>query len=220
MSTSKWLYLLAMINTRSTMIKLYGKEFWIRFQQLSKQRLTEILNELSPIGDSAFALNYYLGPCYIAWYHSAVDLGLSQPKIDQLLWLFNEKLVGIFPSIISTKLGKAYLNQLRSSAIKHINYQTVEPVHPFDWEIVYREVSQEQFEIDIHQCGLYKLGTKYQATGMFPALCRLDYLFASKLAIGFERTMTIGDGDTYCNCRYCYNKKTLWNPSAGFKGYK
>ena len=42
----------------------------------------------------------------------------------------------------------------------------------------------------------------FHAEGMLPGICRMDYLFASRMKNGFERTKTLGDGDECCNCRY------------------
>lgn len=37
---------------------------------------------------------------------------------------------------------------------------------------------------------------------MLPGICRVDYLIAHYMNVGFDRTQTLGEGGTMCDCRY------------------
>jgi len=216
MSTSKLLFTLIMFKAKKPLIKMYGIDFWRQFKKLSTQELGFLLTKIAPIKNSLFALNFYLGPCYIAWYHSMETMNIESQQIARILWLMNESLIKLIPQWLLKQYGKNYVVNLKSAAIDHIHQQEVGAAHPYNWDIVCREVNQSVLELDIHSCGLYKMAKDHQALGMFPAICRLDYLFASYLGVGFERTKTLGDGDECCNCRYLHGKSTLWQPELGF----
>ena len=89
-------------------------------------------------------------------------------------------------------------------------------MHPYDWQIQYRDVDTNCFEIDILACGIKKLAADFHAEGMLPGICRMDYLYASIMKNGFERTKTLGDGDDCCNCRYFLKGDCEWAPEKGF----
>lgn len=75
-------------------------------------------------------------------------------------------------------------------------------------------------EVNITRCGMRTLAKDFDALGMFPAVCRVDYLMFSIMGGGFQRNKTLGDGDSCCNCIYTIGGKCDWNPEKGFKNRK
>ena len=85
-----------------------------------------------------------------------------------------------------------------------------------DWNIRYRNISDNCFEIDIYECAFRKLAKEYSVEGLLPGICRVDYMVAALMGTGFERTKTLGDGDDCCNCRYYLKGECKWEPEKGF----
>jgi len=44
----------------------------------------------------------------------------------------------------------------------------------------------------------------------------LDYLTSHYLKSGFERTLTLGDGDEMCNNKFFIDGECEWSPEKGF----
>lgn len=89
-------------------------------------------------------------------------------------------------------------------------------LHPYDWAMTYREINQNRVELDITECGLKKLAYQFNAEGLLPGICRIDYLLSHLMSNGFIRTKTLGDGDDCCNCQYELIGKCEWSPEKGF----
>jgi len=79
-----------------------------------------------------------------------------------------------------------------SAAAAHIKRQQQNKLHPYDWRVTYRGVSGNTFELDITECVLKKLAHDFDADGLLPGICRMDFLFSHLLGNGFERTKTLG----------------------------
>jgi hypothetical protein len=112
--------------------------------------------------------------------------------------------------------GKTYLNGFRKKAATHVALQEKGKLHPYDWHITYREINQNSFEIDITECGLKKLAHQFDADGLLPGICRMDYLFSNLMGNRFVRSKTLGDGDNCCNCHYDLEGQCEWAPEKGF----
>ncbi|MDO4357099.1 MAG: L-2-amino-thiazoline-4-carboxylic acid hydrolase [Clostridia bacterium] len=78
-------------------------------------------------------------------------------------------------------------------------------VHSFDWMIKYQEVDRNTFCIDITSCGFIAYAKKYDAEGMLPGICQVDYMISHYMNVGFDRTQTLGAGGSCCDGRYCMN---------------
>jgi hypothetical protein len=89
-------------------------------------------------------------------------------------------------------------------------------VPEYDWKLRFRQSGADSFEVDIYECSMLKLGKRYDAMGMFPYLCRIDYLMAHFMGHGFTRTKTLADGDDCCNCGYKIGGNCEWAPEKGF----
>ncbi|MEN6350201.1 MAG: L-2-amino-thiazoline-4-carboxylic acid hydrolase [Syntrophomonas sp.] len=112
---------------------------------------------------------------------------------------------------------KAYIGGFRKKAAEHAKKTRANALHPYDWKIAYREINENTFEIDITECAMLKLAKDFDVLGMYPAICRMDYLFSHYMGNGFERTKTLGDGDECCNCRYHIVGNCEWSPEKGFE---
>ncbi|WP_245535424.1 L-2-amino-thiazoline-4-carboxylic acid hydrolase [Sphaerochaeta pleomorpha] len=130
----------------------------------------------------------------------------------------NERMITIIPRGLLHLAGKSYINGFKKKAAMHAERQLKKELHPYDWQIAYREVSDNTFEIDITECGLKKLAHDFDADGLLPGICRMDYMVSYLMGNGFERTKTLGDGDDCCNCRYHREGLCAWSPEKGFEG--
>lgn len=214
----KIIYAFVMLRSRKVLIKKYGKKFWKSFKKLSKEKLAAILPLTPDIGKSIFPLNYQFGPAYIAWYKTFIELGLQQKEAWETIWMMNEKMVTILPKFLRHLTGKSYINSFRKKAAAHVERQQKNELHPYDWRVIYREINSNTFELDITECGIIKLTHDFDADGLLPGICRMDYLLSHLMGNGFERTKTLGDGDDCCNCRYHIIGTCEWSPEKGFEG--
>lgn len=214
----KVIYSFMMIRSRKILINKYGKAFWNGFRIRSKEKLAEILPLMPDIGKSIFSFSYKFAPACIACYNTFLESGLSQQEAWENIWLMSEKLVTTIPKFLLHFVGKSYLNSFRRKVTIHVERQQRNKLHPYDWQVTYREISENTFELDITKCGIKKLAHDLNAEGLLPGICRLDYLLSHLMGNGFERTKTLGDGDECCNCRYHIEGSCEWSPEKGFEG--
>ena len=212
----KLIFRFAMCRNRQYLIDLFGAEWYMTFHNASDQRLREILPQVPDIGKSIFSFSYKLAPIYISWYLALEEMGIPADEIDHIIWGLNTRMVQGIPSFLMEIAGKMYLGGFRKHAEQHIRKQQTAERHSYDWKIKYEEINDHCFEIDILSCGIKKLAELFHAEGMLPGVCRMDYLFASVMHYGFERTNTLGDGDAYCDCRFCEDGTCEWSPEKGF----
>ena len=205
-----------MWRSKNYLVHKYGQPFRLKFKIISKAEFSNILPQVPDIGESIFSFNYQFGPCYIAWYKAFVQLNLPPLEIDQNIWTMNERMLTIIPKCFLHACGKIYLNSFRKKALKHMSKKQRGLIHPYDWKIIYRAINSNSFEIDITECGLQKLAHTFNANGLLPGICRMDYLFSNLMGNGFTRTQTLGDGDPCCNCHYELVGKCDWSPEKGF----
>lgn len=213
----KLIYSITMKKSRFYLINKYSKAWYDSFHVLSLKILNETIPQIPDIGDSIFSFNYKFAPSYIAWYKAFSKMNIPQDEIIQNIWVMNEKMTEIIPKFLLHQVGKSYFNNFRKKAAKHLNKQNTVGIHPYDWKIDYRDIDDNCFEIDIKTCGIIKLTEDFNANGLLPGICRMDYLFASLMNNGFERTKTLGDGDDCCNCRYYLKGFCEWAPEKGFE---
>ena len=211
------IYHITLVRSKSYITEKYGAQFWKEFRVLSKKQLLTILQNTPDIGKSVFSFNYKFGPPYIAWYKTYLDLGLEQEEAIQNIWKMNENLVPVIPRPLLHASGIAYMGSFRKKAKAHINRQESGNLHPYDWKIHFRDIDKNCFEIDITECALKKLAHDFDADGLLPGICRMDYLFSSHMGNGFSRTKTLGDGDDCCNCHYELKGTCEWAPEKGFE---
>ena len=213
----KIIYSIAMLRSKKTLIRRCGKDFWNSFKKRSNEKLLVILAHTPDIGKSIFSFNYKFGPAYIAWYKTFMELGLRQQEAWENIWVMNEKLVTVIPKFLMHFTGKTYINGFREKAAEHVERQFRNELHPYDWRVSYREISNNSFELDITECGIKKLAHNFDAEGLLPGICRMDYLFSHLMGNGFKRTKTLGDGDDCCNCCYQIVGTCEWSPEKGFQ---
>lgn len=216
----KIIYKLAMHRSKKCLIDRYSLEWYQKFVKEADEIFQEILPEVPDIGKSIFSLNYKFAPSYIAWYLALKKLEVSSKEIDEIIWLMNEQLMKIVPGFLMHRVGKSYFNSFRKKSALHVKKQETTGGHPYDWEIRYRDVDDNCFEIDILSCGIKRLAKDFHAEGLLPGICRMDYLYANMMKNGFERTKTLGDGDECCNCRYFMEGDCEWAPEKGFSDRK
>lgn len=214
------IYHLGMIRSHRAMEKKFGKEYTIRFTAMSDRYFKQVVRKTPDIGNSVFAFNYAFAPAYIAWYKTAAELGANSNDIQKLLWLMSEKVITTIPPFFRKAYGKIYLNSFRKKAPLHEKKEIQGKVHAYDFFIHFIPKSKRQFGIDITRCGMRTLAADFDALGIFPAVCRVDYMIAEYLHLGFTRTKTLGDGDDCCNCHYEIGGICRWAPEEGFKNRK
>lgn len=212
----KFIYLLTMSRSRKMIIQKYGKDFWDKFKSGSDKLFKEVLRETPDIGESVFSFNYAYAPSYVAWYKTMRALSMTAEQADELMWLMNEKMLLTVPKPFLHMTGKAYLNGFRKKAAKHMERQK-NGLHPFDWEISYRNIDSNSFKIDITKCGFIAYAKKFGAEGMLPGICSVDYMISHYMGNGFKRTTTLGYGDKCCDCHYELTGKCPLHPEGKMK---
>lgn len=212
----RFIYHLTMIRSRRMIKAKYGTGFWQDFKNKSDRLFKKVLKKTPDIGKSVFSFNYAYAPSYVAWYKTMRELGLDAKQADELMWLMNEKMLLTVPKPFLHMVGKAYLNSFRKKAAKHERRQK-KGLHPYDWEIAFRNIDKNSFEIDITKCGFIAFAKAFYAEGMLPEICNVDYMISHYMGNGFKRTMTLGYGDKCCNCHYELTGKCPIRPGKGMK---
>lgn len=174
----KLIYRIAMCRSKKFLVERYSLEWFQDFSNESEKKLIEILPKIPDIGNSIFSFNYKFAVAHIAWYLTLEKMGISQGEITEIIWTMNEYMMQIVPAFLLHKVGKIYFNSFRKKAVQHMKRQETTGVHPYDWEIQYRDIDDNCFEIDITACGIKKLAQDFHAEGMLPGICRMDYLYA------------------------------------------
>ncbi|MBE5962508.1 MAG: hypothetical protein E7256_14220 [Lachnospiraceae bacterium] len=216
----KLIYKIAMRASKGYLTEQYSKEWYYKFSKESRKHFNEVIVKMPDIGKSIFSFQYEFAPAYIAWYLALQEMQLSKDEIDPIIWKINQKMCDIIPKALLHKAGKVYFRSFQRKAPKHIKKQNTTGVHPYDWQVEYRKVDRNCFEIDIKRCGMKKLAETFGAEGLLPGICRMDYMYANLMNNGFERAKTLADGDECCNCRYYYEGYCEWTPEKGFTDRK
>jgi hypothetical protein len=219
MRNYKLIYQFGTLVSRKTIIKQHGKVFYKKFCKSSKEWIDRIAPQTPDIGNTVFSMNYAFTPSYIAWWKAACEQ-LQKEQADKLLWTIKERVFSLIPKRLAPTCIKLYMNNFRKKAPIHVKLHEQGRLHSYDYKIKYQEINDETFEIDFYECGMLKLARAFDAEGMFPSICRIDYLMFSLGGAGFERTKTLGDGDNCCNCRYVIGGKCEWAPEKGFADRK
>lgn len=220
MSKTKLINRIAMVRSKKYFCKKYDADFFAAFKEKSNARLREILPAAPDIGDSVFVLNFNFCPCYIAWYKTLLELGQNNTEACENLWVMNENLMTMIPKAFRGLANKQSVDALYKKGRQHEKRSSDNTVHPYDWKIRNLKFSDNVVEYEIYECGMIKLCRDYDALGLFPAMCRMDYLMSHYLGSGFERTKTLGDGDDCCNCRLLVVGECEWAPEKGFDNRK
>ena len=213
-------YRFAMLRAKSVLKKQLGT---VRTKQLyaaSNQFFPQIVQKTPDIGDSVFHFNYAFAPAYIAWYKAASQTELSADETKGLLWLMNEKVISAVPPVFCKWYGSKYLTDFRKNAPLQAAKTKAGTLHPYDFAIDYISQDNTHFGIDITRCGMRTLAADFDAMGIFPTVCRVDYMIGHILHSGFERTKTLADGDDCCDCHYIIGGTCAWDAEKGSGGMK
>ncbi|MEA4925675.1 MAG: L-2-amino-thiazoline-4-carboxylic acid hydrolase [Syntrophomonadaceae bacterium] len=219
--TSAVIFFIGSKAARDDIIRRYGRSFYKNFKAKAKWEYRAILPQVPDIGDSIFKFNYAFTPAYIAWYKAFRTMGLDQACAVELIWKINENMLRLIPSWLLTRYGaKVYLGGFRKKAPQHAMKSAQNTLPEYDYKTRFREIDANAFEIDIYECGMKKLCEKFDASDLFPGVCRIDYLVSHYMGCGFYRTQTLGDGNACCNCRYEMTGSCSWEPEKGFEDRK
>lgn len=216
MGRAKLLYRLGMHRAKKRMLNEFGDKFWQEFKHNADDWMEQILPKVPDIGNSVFRTSYDMCPAYIAWYKSLMAMGFSSEKAGEELWAISEDMLALIPKGKVKLAMKGHMAGFRDDAALHEQRDKAGKLHPYDWKIAFTEVDEDHFKIDITECAMMKLSEDFDALGMFPTLCRIDFLAANVMGNGFSRTKTLADGDECCNCMYAVGGTCEWNPKSGF----
>lgn len=201
--TAKLVYHLTMLRSKAMMRRELGAKPWQEFKQRSDARFRELMGEFESIGDSMFAFNYAYAPAYVAWYTALEAIGVAPHERDVWMLRMTERLILLMPKRLLRAMGKLYFRNMSRQACEtqRRRQESRTPLHPFDWDIDYRRIDDDNFEIDFKTCGFIRYTRKYGAEGMLPGICQTDYMVANLLGVGFERTQTLAAGGRMCDCK-------------------
>lgn len=197
--------------------KKFGRAYQKQLYAPAAEWFSKIAKGTPGIGRSVFAFNYAFAPAYIAWYKSSKELNACEADTQWLLWLMNEKIITMIPRLIRKAYGERYLTDFRKKAPQHEERGLNGLLHPYDFTIHFHPDSDTHFGIDITRCGMRTLAADFDAMGIFPTVCRVDYMIGAYLNSRFERTKTLGNGDSCCNCSYTIGVKCEWHNNMSFK---
>lgn len=207
-------------RSRKYLINTYGKEFYKRFRMRSTAKFNELLPQIEDIGDSVFKFNYLFIPAYFSWY-DALKQELPKDSCVKTIWQINEDFVSFFPHWLLKLFAKnMYLGAFRKKALNAERKRKAGALHPLDWQVEYINMDKNTFGINIYECAFLKQAKRLGYLDLFPAVCRMDYLFSYYMSAGFQRTKTLGDGDDCCNCTYTFPGSCQWEPAQGFTDRK
>ena len=210
--TERFLYGLGTSVIRKQMQAAMGNIFFEEFRKLSKHEIQSILPKAPDIGKSVFRFNYQFAPAYIAWYKALTALGIEQKISIRWIWKINEAIFRIPPKFLMHSYGRVfYLGGFRKHAKAHELRTQQNSLHEYDFHIRFHDIDKNSFGIDITRCGMRTLSKQFDALGLFPGICRIDYIAAHYMGCGFSRTKTLGDGDSVCDCVYLLNGMCEWN---------
>jgi hypothetical protein len=210
------IFVLTMKASKKTLQDELGLSRYVEFTAYSKQKLVQIKKDVPSVKGSIYASNYQFCICYIAWYKAFLKLGISIDNTGKLIWQMNEDLIRMVPKWLLKMSTRRFLQGTIKKARQHQKRSEENLVPEFDWKLRIMQTEADTFEVDIYECGMLKLGGKYDAMGMFPDVCRMDYLMAHYMGHGFIRIKTLADGDDCCNCQYKIGGSCEWAPEKRF----
>jgi hypothetical protein len=105
----KLIYLFGILISRKMIIEHYGKAFYKRFREVSKEWINKIAPQTPDIGNTVFSMNYAFTPSYIAWWKAACEQ-LPNKQADKLVWKINERVFSLIPKRIAPVCIKIYMN--------------------------------------------------------------------------------------------------------------
>ncbi|WP_072772897.1 L-2-amino-thiazoline-4-carboxylic acid hydrolase [Desulfitobacterium chlororespirans] len=213
---SRFIFHMGLWASKKRLQQEYGKEFYKDFVRMAGKNFNYVLPLTPDIGESTFKFNFAFTPCYIAWYKAFLSLMMDNKTAVTWIWNINEEMMLLIPRFLLKHYGaKVYLGGFRKKAPAHEINSDQNKLHAYDYKIRYRAIDEHTFEIDFYQCGMKRLCEEQGAAGLFPGVCRIDYLISHYIGCGFCRTKTLGDGDEVCNCRYSTHGHCSWPLEEG-----
>lgn len=162
-----------------------------------KDEYRRIVHRAKEIGKSKLVSSYMMGAYFIALNRTT---GLSP---EENYRLFKKGLCE--SKIFGRALGNAetYLDEKKLAGRQQWSRESHLRKYENDW-VVDILTKTEDFELgyDYHQCGICKLCQDEGCLELAKYLCRFDYVLADLMGMELKRTMTIAEGDPYCDFRY------------------
>lgn len=188
------------------MFKAFGF-FLNRFSldQLSKQQVKqvaekykEIVLNAKDIGQSNNLVSSYALGCYFIALNRVS--GLSPDECYEII-AHGMKTSKAFKTFMGS--ADAYFSEKKMEHRRKWAAQTHKHQYENDWVVDVLEKSDDyEFGFNYHECGVCKLFKDEGCFELAKYLCRLDFLIVEIMGIHLERTMTIADGDPYCDFRF------------------
>jgi hypothetical protein len=201
---------LMLLSSTKYLNSYLGTQKYRQFKKYVSEYKREYSEIIPNIGKTVFANSYYFSTCYFFYFSALKRLGYSSDVATTIIWAINENLVKKIPGIARNIVGKYYVGQIRKRAGEATEKGRQNKLHPDDWRIEYHEISKTEWKIDIYECYVKKMAERLGLLDMLPGVCRMDYLFSHYFHQGFERTMTLGDGDNRCNCYWVVPGECDW----------
>lgn len=198
----------------------YGADFYRQFKVRVDKKLNEIVPQVPDIGDSVFKSSYLMVTFYIAWFKVLREMNASTEKANRIIWDATENCLKKIPDVFVPLAKKMYLTPMIKRAESHTVKSKENNLPAFDWKIEYIKVDENCFYLNTFECGVKKLCEEFEVSEMLPSLCRMDYLTSHYLKCGFQRNMTLADGDEMCNNKFFIHGECAWSPEKGFEERK
>lgn len=212
---------LMMWANRGYIIKTYGREYYCQFRTLAKKKMKELQPKVPDIGKSIYKINYAFVIANVPFFHAFSAFEQTRDNAGELLYVVNENLLTKIPKFIFLRMGKRTVSQKRIKELKRAQRQSeLGLLNRLDWKIQVVENPDGTYWANMLECGALKVLKAIQEDGIFPYVCRIDYLWANLGGFKFVRTKTLADGDECCNNHIIGLGLTEWSPQRGFDDRK
>lgn len=214
-------YRVLMFANSGYLKRTYGEAFYLRFRDLADAKLRELIPRLPVLEGSPAAISYAFVTAYVPFFHAFSQLDETREKAGELLWVVNENLFDRFPSAMQALLGRMATSGMFVRSLRAAQERGERGLlHPMDWHLTIEEPSGGGYRTTWTQCGALQVLRAIGEDGVFPYVCRIDYLMANRMGLAFTRTKTLADGDDCCNNYIAGPGFTEWAPEKGFESRK
>lgn len=196
----------------------YGEAYYQRFREIADAKLRELIPRIPDLHGSVAAMSYGFITACVPFFYAFQQFEETQKTAGELLWVIHENLLQRFPSVVSSLLGRMATSKMFVKSLRAAQQRGERGLlHPMDWRITVEEAAEGGYRSTWTQCGALQALKSIGEDGVFPYVCRIDYLMANRMGLEFSRTKTLAEGDDCCNNYIAGAGFTEWAPEKGFE---
>ena len=157
-----------------------------------------IVQRAKPLETSNPLLSSYLLAAFFIAMNRGQDQTVEQNYLALENGIKNGKAVGLM-------LGneEQYLSDKKMKQRFEWSKKTYKREYENDWVVdILPKTEDYDLGYNYHECGVCKLCRDEHCFEYAKYLCKLDFLLSSMIGLDLKRTMTLADGDPYCDFRF------------------